>query len=54
MGEVVFEVVEFAGDPIDPRFDEFGDASFEERVESFGEAIDDAAEDGGTTTDGEC
>ena len=50
---MVFEVDEFVGEHTDPRFDEVGDAPLEEKCESLGDAIEQAVEDAGATTEGD-
>ena len=52
MGEFVFEVIEFVGDPMEPRCDELGERSLEDKCEPFGDAIDDAIDDGGASVVG--
>ena len=44
------ELIELVGEHTDPRCDELGDAPFEEKLESLGDAIEQAIDDVDTTT----
>ena len=53
IGDVVFEVIELVGEHTEPRLEELGDASFEEKFEAFGDAIEHVIDEVDITAAGE-